>query len=356
MPFSIKELLLASINSGASDVHLSVGEKPMFRIDGELKPVPNAEPVGSADMERSVRELLTPEQKARYEEQREFDISFSLATNIKEQRFRANFFYEKGAPAVALRLITANIRTIKQLELPEELRAVTKLNNGLFLVTGPTGSGKSTTLAAMIQEINLTRQVHIITIEDPIEYLYSSELALIHQREIGRDTKNFANALRGAMREDPDVILIGEMRDLETIAAAVTAAETGHLVFGTLHTRDAAQSIDRIIDVFPPHQQRQICVQLSLVLIGVLSQQLIPLSSSRGRTVATEYLIATNAVRNCIRDGKSSQIKNTIQTGSSLGMHTMDQDLARLCKSGVISKEAALMRAYDVDMFNRYLS
>ena len=232
---------------------------------------------------------------------------------------------------------------------------MTQKNNGLFLVTGPTGSGKSTTLAAIIQEINLTRSVHIVTIEDPIEYLYTSEVALIHQRELGRDTKTFAEALRRAMRQDPDVIMIGELRALETISAAITAAETGHLVLATLHTRDAAQSIDRIIDVFPPYQQQQIRIQLSSMLLGVLSQQLIPLEGISGRTVATEYLVATNAVRNYIREGKSSQIKNVIQTGSSLGMHTMDQDLARLCRDGMIGRKEALGHAYDVESFNRYM-
>lgn len=201
----------------------------------------------------------------------------------------------------------------------------------------------------------MTRSLHLITVEDPIEYLYNSELALIHQREIGSDTKSFSEALRRAMREDPDVLMIGELRDLETISAAVTAAETGHLVLATLHTRDAAQSVDRVVDVFPPYQQQQIRIQLASMLLGVLSQQLVPLSGTTGRTIATEFLVATNAVNNYIREGKTSQIKNVIQTGAALGMHTMDQDLSRLCKSGIVSRRDALARAYDIESFNRYM-
>ncbi len=352
--FVLKDTLIRGINSCASDVHLSVGDVPMLRIDGNLVRIPDAQPLTAEEMREAVRELLTESQIERFDDEREYDFSFSLDMGVKEQRFRANFSHEKGNPALALRAITANIRTMKQLGLPDDLKVMTQKNNGLFLVTGPTGSGKSTTLAAIIQEINLTRSVHIVTIEDPIEYLYTSEVALIHQRELGRDTKTFAEALRRAMRQDPDVIMIGELRDLETISAAITAAETGHLVLATLHTRDAAQSIDRIIDVFPPYQQ-QIRIQLSSMLLGVLSQQLIPLEGISGRTVATEYLVATNAVRNYIREGKSSQIKNVIQTGSSLGMHTMDQDLARLCRDGMIGRKEALGHAYDVESFNRYM-
>ncbi|MCI5866339.1 MAG: PilT/PilU family type 4a pilus ATPase [Cloacibacillus porcorum] len=353
--FVLKDTLIRGINSCASDVHLSVGDVPMLRIDGNLVRIPDAQPLTAEEMREAVRELLTESQIERFDDEREYDFSFSLDMGVKEQRFRANFSHEKGNPALALRAITANIRTMKQLGLPDDLKVMTQKNNGLFLVTGPTGSGKSTTLAAIIQEINLTRSVHIVTIEDPIEYLYTSEVALIHQRELGRDTKTFAEALRRAMRQDPDVIMIGELRDLETISAAITAAETGHLVLATLHTRDAAQSIDRIIDVFPPYQQQQIRIQLSSMLLGVLSQQLIPLEGISGRTVATEYLVATNAVRNYIREGKSSQIKNVIQTGSSLGMHTMDQDLARLCREGMIGRKEALGHAYDVESFNRYM-
>lgn len=354
---NIKELLKNAIDNNASDIHIGVGVLPRLRIDGQLVSCQNDMPVTDEDMEAAMRDLLNETQIERYEREREYDFSFGM-TNFganREQRFRANFAFERGHRTLALRAITANIRTISQLGIPESIKEVAKKNNGLFLVTGPTGSGKSTTLAAVIQEINTTRSVHIITVEDPIEYLYQSELALIHQREIGSDTMSFAEALRRAMRQDPDVIMIGELRDLETIAAAVTAAETGHLVLATLHTRDAATSIDRVIDVFPPFQQQQIRIQLSSMLIGVLSQQLVPLNAPTGRTIATEYLVANNAVRNYIREGKSSQIKNVIQTGSALGMHSMDQDLARLCQNAVITKKEALAHAYDIPSFNRFM-
>ena len=352
----ITEILLNGLRNRASDIHLSVGCVPMLRMDGTLVRIPDHQALTDEDMLAAMHTLLNEDQKKRFETEREYDFSFGLKTaDGNEQRFRANFFFEKGHPALALRAITTNIRTMKQLGLPEALVNITKKNNGLFLVTGPTGSGKSTTLAAMVQEINLTRSVHIITVEDPIEYLYDSEVALIQQREIGSDTKTFAEALRRAMREDPDVLMIGELRDLETIAAAVTAAETGHLVLATLHTRDAAQSVDRVVDVFPPYQQQQIRVQLASMLLGVLSQQLVPLAGSTGRTIATEYLVSTNAVANYVREAKTSQIKNVIQTGANLGMHTMDQDLARLCSSGLITRKEASGHAYDLDSFNRYM-
>lgn len=354
--FLLQDVMVSAVNNAASDIHISVGEAPMLRIDGALVKMPNIDPLSDDDMRVALQGLLNDAQLTRFKNEREYDFSFGVDIGaLAEQRFRANLSYEKGHPALALRAITTNIRTIKQLGVPDELKAVAQKNSGLFLVTGPTGSGKSTTLAAIVQEINVSRSVHIITIEDPIEYLYRSELSLIHQRELGSDTKSFAEALRRAMRQDPDVIMIGELRDLETIAAAVTAAETGHLVLATLHTRDAAQSIDRVIDVFPPYQQQQIRIQLSSMLLGVLSQQLVPLAASSGRTVATEYLVATNAVRNYIREGKTSQIKNVIQTGSTLGMHTMDQNLAQLCAAGTINRREALAHAYDVESFNRYM-
>ncbi|MEG1825133.1 MAG: type IV pilus twitching motility protein PilT [Cloacibacillus sp.] len=353
--FMFQDILVNAIHNNASDIHMSVGSAPMLRIDGQLVRLPEHTDLTDEDMRFVIEELLTNDQFARFNEEREFDFSFGMNIGSGEQRFRANLFFEKGHPALALRAITTNIRTIKQLSLPEELKKIAQKNSGLFLVTGPTGSGKSTTLAAMIQEINMTRSLHLITVEDPIEYLYNSELALIHQREIGSDTKSFSEALRRAMREDPDVLMIGELRDLETISAAVTAAETGHLVLATLHTRDAAQSVDRVVDVFPPYQQQQIRIQLASMLLGVLSQQLVPLSGTTGRTIATEFLVATNAVNNYIREGKTSQIKNVIQTGAALGMHTMDQDLSRLCKSGIVSRRDALARAYDIESFNRYM-
>lgn len=354
--FVFKDVLVKGIMSRASDIHIGAGTVPAIRVDGKLTQCTEFEPLTREDMEGVVNAMLVQEQRDIFYKEREHDFSFELLYgNNEKQRFRANLYIERGNVVLALRIINPNVRTLDQLCLPQELREIAKKNSGLFLVTGPTGSGKSTTLAAVINEINMTRPVHIITVEDPIEYIYESARALIHQREVGSDTKSFAEALRRAMREDPDVILIGEMRDLETIAAAVTAAETGHLVFATLHTPDAPQTIDRIIDVFPSHQQQQIRVQLSSILIGVLSQQLIPVASGSGRMVATEFMLANSAVRNSIRDAKTAQIKNAIQTGASLGMHTMDQDLARMVKEGLISKKDAVAYAYDIKELDRYL-
>lgn len=354
--FLLQDILVNALENNASDIHLSVGSNPMIRIDGDLIPMLKRPLLTNEDLHSIASALLTSAQIDRFNKERELDFSFAEVISQKGvQRFRANFSYEKGYPALALRPIASIIRTIRQLGIPEELKEIGKKNSGLFLVTGPTGSGKSTTLSALIEEINLTRSVHIITVEDPIEYLYRSQMALIHQREIGSDTSSFAEALRRAMRQDPDVIMIGEPRDLETISAAVTAAETGHLVLTTLHTRDAAGSIDRMIDVFPPYQQQQVRVQLSSMLLGVLSQQLVPVASGTGRTIATEYLVANNAVRNYIREAKTSQIKNVLQTNSALGMHSMDQNLAKLCSSGMISEKDAIGHAYDVDSLRRYL-
>lgn len=356
MMFSLQEALIDGIKSGASDVHIGIGVFPILRINGKLVNREQIDPPSKEDMDTIMQTMMTAEQLNKFNEQRECDFSFDLRYNTVDiQRFRANFSFSRGDPALAMRVISPNIRTVKQLCLPEQIKTVTNKNNGLFLVTGPTGSGKSTTLAALINEINMTRQVHIITVEDPIEYIYTSDKALIHQREVGSDTKTFAEALKRAMRQDPDVILIGEMRDLETISAAVTAAETGHLVFATLHTPDAPQSIDRIIDVFPPHQQQQIRIQLSSILIGVLSQQLVPVSSGSGRLVATEYMIANNAVRNHIRESKTAQINNTIQTSFAAGMHSMDQDLARMVNEGLIGQKTAVAYANDVRELERYI-
>lgn len=354
--FVLEEALLDGIKNSASDIHLGVGEYPALRINGELVRREEFERLTRDDMNAVMENLLTKTQVQRFNEEREYDFSFNLNINTDEtQRFRGNFSFERGNVTLALRIITTTIRTIKQLCLPEEIKNVAQKKSGLFLVTGPTGSGKSTTLAAILQEINLTRSVHIITIEDPIEYIYNSSCAVIHQRELGSDTKSFAEALRRAMRQDPDVILIGELRDLETIGAAVTASETGHLVLATLHTSDAPQSIDRIIDVFPPYQQQQIRIQLSSILIGILSQQLIKIASGAGRMVATEFLLANNAVKNHIRESKTAQIKNTIQTGAALGMHSMDQDLARMVKGGLINRKAALAYANDIKDLERFI-
>ncbi len=354
--FDINNILLDGVMSSASDIHLCALTKPALRVNGVLTRRPYSEPLTKEDMDNVVNTLLTPEQFARFKEEREFDFSFEFSSGPDfKQRFRGNFSFERGNIVLALRIITPIIRTVKQLMLPEEVREVAHKNNGLFIVTGPTGSGKSTTLAAMIQEINLTRPAHVITIEDPIEYIYDSAESMIHQREVGSDTKSFSEALRRAMRQDPDVIMIGELRDLETISAAVTAAETGHLVLTTLHTPDAPQSIDRIIDVFPAGQQQQIRIQLSSILIGILSQQLVPLVTETGRMVVTELLIANNAIKNYIREAKTSQIKNALQTGSALGMHTMDQDLSRMYREGLISRKNAIAYAYDLKDLERFM-
>ena len=354
--FPLQEILLDGIKNAASDIHISVGSFPIFRLNGSLVKRDYVMPVSPTDMEDIMQMMLSTEEISRFSQEKEYDFSFELNYGAGEQqRFRANYSYSRGRPALSLRIISQNIRTVEQLCLPEQIRDVAKRNNGLFLVTGPTGSGKSTTQAAIVHEINMSRQVHIDTVEDPIEYVFNSERSLIHQREIGFDTKTFAEALRRAMRQDPDVIMIGEMRDLETITAAVTAAETGHLVLATLHTPDAPQSIDRIIDVYPPHQQQQIRIQLASILIGVLSQQLIPMALIENRIVGTEFMMANNAVRNHIREGKTAQIKSTIQTGAGFGMHSMDQDLARLVKEGQISRKTAVSYSYDLKDLERFL-
>lgn len=348
----IQDLLRDTVKKKSSDLHLSVGNPPVMRLDGQLVKLSNTGIVEKEDMQVIVSSLLSEEQLKNLEITKEMDFSFSFNGQDYSARFRGNCFYELGQLAMALRLIPTDIRTIDQLMLPQALADICDQKRGLFLVTGPTGHGKSTTLAACLQHINLTRKEHIITIEDPIEYLYRSENSIVHQREIGSDTRSFSEALKRALRQDPDVILIGEMRDLETISAAITAAETGHLVFATLHTRDASQSIDRIIDVFPPHQQQQIRLQLASSLVGICSQQLIPMPGG-GRTVATELLKVNPAVRNCIREGKTNQIKTVMQTGSDVGMHTMEQDLARLVLRGILTFDQASDYAYDRKDFER---
>jgi twitching motility protein PilT len=348
----VHDLLREVVKKRSSDLHLSVGNSPIMRIDGCLVRVSNVGVIDNGDMETVLTDILSEKQRENFLEKKEIDFGFSFRRGDIEARFRGNCFYELGNPAMALRLIPTDIRTLDQLLLPRALASLCEQKRGLMLVTGPTGHGKSTTLAACIQHINLTRKEHIITIEDPVEYLYRSENSVVHQREVGSDTGSFAEALKRALRQDPDVILIGEMRDLETIGAAITAAETGHLVFATLHTRDASQSIDRIIDVFPPHQQQQIRLQLASSLVGICSQQLIPMPGG-GRVVATELLRVNPAVRNCIREGKTGQIKTIMQTGSEVGMHSMEQDLSRLVLKGMLTFEQAGTYAYDRKDFER---
>lgn len=351
--YPINVLLAEVLRRNGSDLHVSVGVPAAIRMDGTLRFI--GDPLSSSEVLEMLSMILSPAQLEKLQEEHELDFSFTFrASEDLTSRFRGNCSYERGNLCAALRAITTNIRTTKQLMLSPAVEEVASRVRGLFLVTGPTGSGKSTTLAAIVQQVNMTRACHIITIEDPIEYIYTSERSIIHQREIGSDTNSFSEALRRALRQDPDVILIGEMRDLETISSALTAAETGHLVFGTLHTPDAAQTVDRIIDVFPVHQQQQVRMQAANVLIGVCSQQLLPLPGG-GRRVATELMIANSAVRNCIREGKTSQMKGIMQTGASLGMHTMDQDLARLVTEGYIDREAAMTYSYDTKELERLL-
>lgn len=347
MAAGIQDVLSEALRKGATDVHLGVQVPPIIRIDGDLHYLAGFQPHKAEDVRTLAGEILTRQQMEDLDESWEVDFSFTFTgDNGESSRFRGNCFYERGNLCMALRTIPTRIKTVEELKLPAAITEVTTKHRGLFLVTGPTGSGKSTTLASLIQEINLKRACHIVTIEDPIEYLYASETSVIHQREVGSDTHSFSEALKRVLRQDPDVILIGEMRDLETIAAAVTAAETGHLVFATLHTQSAPQTVDRIIDVFPSHQQQQIRQQLSTVLIGVCTQQLIAVPGG-GRVVSTELLFANPAVRNLIREAKVSQMVSVMQTGSNLGMHTMDQDLGRLVREGVLPFETAKARCHD---------
>jgi twitching motility protein PilT len=350
----LKSLLAEVIKRDASDLHIGENMKPSIRIDGELLPISEDE-LSKDEVEKMLFEVLSEPQYVHYIENHEIDYSFTYDHGGLKSRFRGNCYFESKRKAAAFRLIPSNIRTIDELNLPRVLKDIAQRRRGLFLVTGPTGHGKSTTLAAIINEINCTRNDHIITIEDPIEYVYESEKCVVRQREIGIDTNSFSEALRRALRQDPDVILLGEMRDLETISFAITASETGHLVFATLHTQDASQSVDRIIDVFPAHQQQQVRTQLGTVLVGICSQQLIP-KIGGGRVCATEILLANPAVRNCIKEAKTSQIKTLIQTGNSVGMHTMEQSLAMFVKAGEITREIATVFAYDSKDLDRLLA
>ncbi|HEX7368397.1 MAG TPA: type IV pilus twitching motility protein PilT [Candidatus Saccharimonadales bacterium] len=347
----IEILLEEVVKKKASDLHLQVGLPPMLRIDGSLTPVTGADVLTEETVETLIFAILDEDQKQILLKDKEFDFSFAFGDM---GRFRVNAFHERGNLAAALRLIPNEILTIEQLGLPPVVSKFADFPRGLVLVTGPTGSGKSTSLAAMVHKINMERASHIITIEDPIEYTHKSKKSVIVQREVHYDTYSFSAALRSALREDPDVVLIGEMRDLETIASAITIAETGHLVFATLHTNSAAQSIDRMIDVFPPHQQPQIRAQLSNILMAIVSQRLVP-SIGGGRIAAAEILVATPAVRNIVREGKTHQLDAVIQTGAEFGMQGMDKTLVSLIHAGTISYDEARNFAVDIDELDRLM-
>lgn len=345
----IEMLLEECIRRNASDLHIQVGLAPILRIDGALTPIPNMPVLTEEIVEKLVFATLDAMQREILMKDKEFDYSFSFGDIA---RFRVNAFNERGNLAAAFRLIPTKMPTIEELGMPNVVSTFADYPRGLVLVTGPTGSGKSTTLAALVNKINSEKSVHIVTIEDPIEFTHKSKRSVVVQREVHDDTYSFSRALKSVLREDPDVVLIGEMRDLETISAAITIAETGHLVFATLHTNSAAQSVDRMIDVFPAHQQPQIRSQLASILMAVCSQRLIP-AVGGGRVVAAEIMVANSAVRSIIREGKTHQLDTTIQTGASEGMQTMDRTLVKLVQQGVINFDDAREYAVDVHEFER---
>ncbi len=350
---TLHQLLKTMVDRGASDLHVTTGSPPQLRLDGELVPF-RVPPLGPVETKQLCYSVLTDEQKAHFEEDQELDLSFGVK-NLA--RFRANVFMQKGAVAGVFRTIPFKIRSFLDLGLPPVLADLCNKPRGLVLITGPTGSGKSTTLAAMIDKINSERHEHIVTMEDPIEFIHQHKSCVVNQREIGSDTKSFKKALRSVLRQDPDVVLVGEMRDLETIEAALTTAETGHLCFGTLHTNSAVQTINRVIDVFPPHQQSQIRAQLSFVLEGVVCQTLIPRASGSGRVAALEVMIPNSAIRNLIREDKMHQIYSQMQIGQGTsGMRTLNQHLAQLHAAGTITLEEAIGSSSDPNELQQIMS
>lgn len=347
----IEILLEEIVRKNASDLHLHVGLPPMMRLDGALTPISGYQKLNAEEVETLVFAILDEDQRRILLKDKEFDFSFAFGDL---GRFRVNAFHERGNLAASLRLIPNQIKTIAELGMPPVIQNFAEFPRGLVLITGPTGSGKSTTLAALVDKINSEKAQHIITIEDPIEFTHKSKRSAVVQREVHYDTYSFAAALRSALRQDPDVVLIGEMRDLETISAAITIAETGHLVFATLHTNSAAQSIDRMIDVFPPHQQPQVRSQLANILQGICAQRLIP-AIGGGRVVSAEVLVANAAVRNIIREGKTHQLDAVIQTGADQGMQTMDRTLVKLVQTGVVTYDNAREYAVDIVEFERLM-
>jgi twitching motility protein PilT len=348
----IEDLMRLMVEKAASDLHLRVPSPPVYRIDGVLLPQDEMEKVTPQFMREALEDITTETQRERFYTELELDMPFSIAGLA---RFRVNAFFQRGTISLAIRQVPLKIPTIDELALPTVCKTLSIKHKGLVLVTGATGMGKSTTLAAMIDHLNHTERRNVITIEDPIEFLHHNEKCIIAQRDLGADTKSFAEALKHALRQDPDVILVGEMRDLETIATAITAAETGHLVLSTLHTASTTQTIDRIVDVFPAHQQPQIRFQLSMVLEGVLSQILLPRAGGKGRAAAFEVMVATDAIRNLIRDGRTEQMPTYLQTGRQFGMQTMDQALIDAVRTGAVALEEAALRANKPDEVRRLL-
>lgn len=348
---TLEEILTVAYNAGASDIHITVGLPPIMRLNGHLMKMDYPVLTANDTLELCVN-MLKPKQRERFEERGEYDMSVAFPGI---GRYRVNVFKQRGCIGIALRTVTTEIPQAEQLGIPQSVIDLYTRKRGLILVTGPTGSGKSTTLASIIDKINKTRDAHIITLEEPIEYSHSHNMAMVNQREIGQDTESFANALRAALREDPDVILVGEMRDYETISTAITAAETGHLVLSTLHTIDAASTVDRIIDAFPPHQQQQIRVQLSAVLVCIISQTLVPNITEDGRVAAFEVMHANAAVKNLVREGKSHQLPSVIQTSKREGMCTMDDYLLQLYMSRKISRENCIQYAQNPDKMRSQL-
>jgi twitching motility protein PilT len=350
--FDFAAVLATVAHRQASDLHLTAGARPMIREKGKVTPMEDFPVLSPQQTREVVYGILSEDQRKRFENARQLDFAYAIP-NVA--RFRVNCYMQRGSVSAAFRLVPGGIPSLEDLGVPPILREFTRKPRGFILVTGPTGSGKSTTLAAMIDVINREREDHILTIEDPIEFLHKHKSSIVNQREIGSDAESFSLGLRAALRQDPDVILVGEMRDMETIATALTAAETGHLVFATLHTQSTAQTVDRIIDVFPPEQQQQVRTQLSVALQGVVTQQLLPTADGKGRAVACEVLVPNPAVRNLIRESKTHQIYSAIQTAGAIGMQTMDADLVRLVRAGTITRELAEQRASVPEELKRLL-
>jgi twitching motility protein PilT len=347
---SLDTMLVSMIDAQGSDLHLTAGSPPRMRVHGSLRALPGYEQLGANETELLVRAACSADQWARFQMDRELDFAYSING---VSRFRVNLYLQRGSCAAAFRAIPHNIKSLDELDVPESVARFASLHRGLVLVTGPTGSGKTTTLAALLDLANRTRDAHIVTIEDPIEFLHPHKRCLVNQREVGADTASFSVALKHALRQDPDIILVGELRDLETMSTALTAAETGHLVLATLHTQSAAQTVDRVIDIFPPHQQPQVRAQLAMAIEGVVTQALCRLADGSGRTVITEVLSATPAIRNLIREGKNYQIPSFMQTGGSEGMVTFDQHLAHRVRSQLVTYEQALDLCHSAEDLKR---